>query len=139
MCGRPLFRHTSLSSLLSLVNMCSTLMMGKDDAERDRRADEREAALDRRERALDARLAEGASILAAADERDAVSDARDQRSNNRDDAIDRARSITDGYFNPNAPGRRSASLDRQHAKDDRAASEVDRAALTESSDDAEDS
>ena len=120
------------------VTVCLTPVMGDGDEERDRKADEREAALDHREKALDDRLAKAEEIAAAADQRDAVSDARDVRSDSRDDAIDRALSSESGFsYNPNAPGRRAASLDRQHAKDDRSASEEDRDALMEGPDDPE--
>ena len=109
--------------------------MVEGDPERDRTAAEREASLDRREQALADRLGKAEEISAAAAQRDAVSDARDVRSANREDALDRARSLKEGYsYQSNAPGRRAAALDREHAKGDREASEEDRSALTEDAD-----
>lgn len=96
------------------------------------KADAREASLDRREQALADRLSQAEATDAAAQHRDDISDARDLRSDNRDDALDRARSVQEGFsYDPDKPGSNAAALDRKHAKGDRLASQDDRAASTE--------
>ena len=97
----------------------------------------REAALTRREErvaaretALAVRTEEIRRILAAADDRDAVSDARDATADLRDDKLDLAEMLdVEHSYGDRWPERRTAALDRWHAKDDRAASRADRRAL----------
>jgi hypothetical protein len=126
--------------------------MGGSGSERDRTADEREAALaaweaalaeqeaalTAREEALAERMAAAHEILAAADERDAVSDSRDTGGDVREQVLDRAHFLATGEtYGDERPMRRGAALDRDHAKEDRAASRDDRIALTESPDEPE--
>ena len=69
-------------------------------------------------------------ILAAAEERDAASDARDASAEQRDRELDLAEMLdVVGTYGDRWPERRAAVLDRQHARDDRAASREDRLAL----------
>lgn len=94
---------------------------------------EREAALTVRETALAERMAAADEILAAAEKRDAISDSRDTRGETRESALDQARLLARGdAYGEDLPLRRGAALDREHAKEDRAASRDDRIALTES-------
>ncbi|KQV72780.1 hypothetical protein ASC64_19225 [Nocardioides sp. Root122] len=82
-----------------------------------------------REAALAKRMEEAQAILAAAD-RDAAADERE-----RD--LDRAKMVAPpdaGDYGHDWPERRCAAADREHSKDDRAASHDDRIHLTEGSD-----
>ncbi len=137
----------ALPPLPSHVLVCFTPHMGVGGTERDRIAEEREAALGRREEALAEReaaltvretalaerMAGTHAILAAADERDAISDSRDTRGETREQVLDQAHLLARGdAYGDDVPLRRGAALDREHAKEDRAASRDDRIALTES-------
>ena len=69
-------------------------------------------------------------ILGAAEERDAASDACDASAERRDRELDLAEMLAVvGTYGDRWPERRAAVLDRQHARDDRAASREDRLAL----------
>ena len=90
-----------------------------------------------REAALAKRLEEAHQILAAADERDVAADARDAAADERERDLDRAKMLAppgEGDYGYDWPERRSAAVDREHSKDDRAASHDDRIHLTEGSD-----
>ncbi len=94
---------------------------------------EREAALTVRKTAVAERMAAAHEILAAADKRDAISDSRDTRGETREQVLDQAHLLARGdAYGDDLPLRRGAALDREHAKEDRAASRDDRIALTES-------
>ncbi len=137
----------ALPPLPSHFVVCFTPHMGVGGPERDRIAEEREAALGRREEALAEReaaltvretalaqrMAAAHEILAAADQRDAISDSRDTRGETREQVLDQAHLLARGdAYGDDLPLRRGAALDREHAKEDRAASRDDRIALTES-------
>jgi hypothetical protein len=91
----------------------------------------REAQVAAREAALAERAEEIHSILVAADERDAISGARDAEADQRDREHDLAELLdVDGTYGEHWAERRSAILDRWHARGDRAASRKDRLALS---------
>jgi hypothetical protein len=76
------------------------------------------------------RLEQIRRILAAAEERDAASDACDASAEQRDRELDLAEMLAVvGTYGDRWPERRAAALDRQRARDDRAASREDRLAL----------
>jgi hypothetical protein len=68
-------------------------------------------------------------LLAAAEQRDALADARDAAAARRDQALDLAGFLAKGDYGNDWPLRRGAALDRERAKDDRAAARRDRIAL----------
>jgi hypothetical protein len=71
-------------------------------------------------------------IRVAADKRDVVSGARDAAADKREQDLDRAEMLnSETRYGAHWPERRSAGLDRAHAKGDRAASHADRIAMTE--------
>lgn len=76
------------------------------------------------------RLEQVRRILAAAEARDAASDACDASAEQRDRELDLAEMLAVvGTYGDRWPERRAAVLDRQHARDDRAAAREDRRAL----------
>jgi hypothetical protein len=93
----------------------------------------REAEVERREADLALRLGAADEILAAADLRDLDAEERDRASVHRDQLADRVAFVTSTgtVYGTDAPGRRSAALDRADSSDDRAWAAADRLALTE--------
>ena len=90
-----------------------------------------------REAALDKRMEDAHAILAAAEARDAAADARDAAADKRENDLDLARMLAppgEGGYGDDWPERRCAAVDREHSKDDRAASHDDRIHLTEGAD-----
>lgn len=71
-------------------------------------------------------------ILAAADERDALADARDVAADKREHDLDLAALLAaSGDYGGDWPARRAASLDREHAKQDRIAARLDLRAMAD--------
>ena len=121
----------------------------EQSAESERTVEDREAELDRREavlaereNALARRMEAAGEIVEAADRRDAVAEARDSGADMRERQIDRAEFTAKGdkygdQYGEHLPQRRAAALDRKHAKGDRTASQDDRIALTEDTEEPE--